>query len=531
MAVLVPEEDLPGMGPKVDKRAIRSAFTNPYQVPVGHPSAWIDLRFAPLGASTRVDLPYGEAPALYELVETLYITDGWPLVDIVVEGAQRALAWTLLRLYPVVPLGPVRAARNPDVHYRPAPVDPLAAGRALAAEVESGGRMPMVHAAAEIMQSTPHLFSQDLPHVQLSSPGIDSDPRWLAEAQANVVLALADTRRRLVTRVCRALWRVEREAMRQLTAALTDARISIVRETHRYFPLQQASAAESLLASNVSVRPTRTATQSVSSTGPLGIEPAALKAALVELEPFAAPVRELEATPKPGNTVKAVVERAAQQARSVLAREVGRRAEAFPVLTRLDAKSIGKGAAGNAHELGGVVFPALKQCFESNRTIRSRVANEFVGIADIAPDEPRPERALADKVAAAGTGKSIWSFWKYVERATERIAGADDHFSRRALDEVATSLRYSDVPTVTAIGQAMGEVLVLGAAEFAATKLVPVLNVATAAWHIAAGIKDFTERKDEFYCTLDPRDSLVEAAPSFAGLALDIATEAVFAVL
>jgi hypothetical protein len=530
MAVLVPEQDLPRTAPEPARHGPRVALTDPYQALVGHPPAWIDLRFTPQGTITRLDLPYADPAALYELLETLYVVEGWQSVDVVVEGAQRALAWTLLRLYPVVPLGPVRGG-IPGVHYLPTPADPLAAARTLVAAVAKGWPMPVVLAAATLMQSTPQLFSQDLPQVRIAGPGIESDPLWLARAQANVVVALADARQRLETRVIRTLWRVEREAMRQLTATLTDARVAIVRETYRYFSLQQDAGAEALLASNVTARPTRTATPSAGARGPLDAEPAALKSALTELEPFAKRVRELEATPQPGTAVKAVVEQAIAQARIVLAREVGRRAQAFPVLGRLDAKKIGTGAAGNADELGAVVFAALKQCFLSNVKIRSRVATEFVGVADVDTLDPRPERALAEKVVGAGAGRSVWSLWKYVERATERIAGLDDHFTHRVLDEVAALLRQSDVPTVSAVGQAMGEVLVLGAAELAVSKLVPVLNVATATWHIATAIREFGERSDEFYCTLDPRDALVEAAPSFKGLALDIASEAFFAVL
>jgi hypothetical protein len=247
------------------------------------------------------------------------------------------------------------------------------------------------------------------------------------------------------------------------------------------------------------------------------------------LEPFANVVRKFEDTPEQGTTVTALVRAARARARKVLAREIGRRADAFPVLSRFDADAIVEGASGNASVLGGVVFPPLRTCYLANVEMRAR-ASQFVGVADVTSSDPRPERALADKVAGAA-GHSVWAYWVYVERAAERVVSRDDHVGRHTVDEVAMFLRHSEAATVTAIAQGMGETLVLGAADLAWKKMVPVVNVATAAWHIATAVTEFTERSDEFNCTLDPRDALVDAAPSVGGLALDIAVEAVFAVL
>ena len=531
MAVLVPEQDLPNNTSRRVSRITAAAISDPYQALVGHPPASIDVPLRRQDRTTHLDIPYTDGDALYELVETLYIVEGWWMADMVVEGAQRALAWTLLGLFPVVPRTSAVRGGRADVHYSYPPADPLSAARTLVAALAKGWPMPVVLEAATIMQATPLLFSPELPQVRIEGLGVEADPQWLARALAQVVVALADARRKLTRRVRWTLWRVEREAMRQLTTTLTDAQATIVRETYRYFVVDDRDGAHGLLRSNVTTLSARTTTQSAGPPGPLAPGPAALHAALVELEPFAKRVRDLEETPRPGTTVAGVVDRAVEQARAALAREVGRRAQAFPVLARLDARGIRKGAAGNAVVLGDVVFPVLKQCYEKNGNIRSRVAAEFVGVADLAADEARPERGLAEAVAHAGAGKSIWSFWKYVERAYERIACRDDHLTRRTLDEVTAELRRSDAASVVALGQAMGELLVLGTAELAVRKLVPVLNVAMAAWHITTTVKEFSQHNDEFYCTLDPRDALVDAAPSVAGLALDIATEAVFAVV
>jgi hypothetical protein len=52
-----------------------------------------------------------------------------------------------------------------------------------------------------------------------------------------------------------------------------------------------------------------------------------------------------------------------------------------------------------------------------------------------------------------------------------------------------------------------------------------------AAWHITSAISEFGRRTEEFYCSLDPRDALIEAAPSTSGLVFEVATEAAFAVI
>ncbi len=564
MAVLIPEQELPpdkaattttDTPAGVGRADLRSIIVDPYQGLIGQPRAWIDARFDPSDAPTRLDLPYDDAAALHELLETLFVLDGWASVDQVVQGADRALAWTLLAMYPIGPLASaLPGSRSAGVHYSPAPADPLAAARALVAAVAKGWPMPAVLQAATLIQNTPKLFDQDLPRVVIDLPGIAPELPWVARAQANIVLALTQARRQLADRVRRAAWRVEREATRQLRTSLTDAYASLVRETRRYFPVQLDGAA-ALLASPVDFRSMRVTAASAAGPEVLDEAPAALQRALKELKPLASRVVLLEGTSEGTPTPAAMVRAARARSRAVLAREVGRRADAFPVLPRLTPEQICQGADASAAVLGEVVLPVLRRCYTSNRKMQSRAAG-FIGVADVYSTDPRPERALADKVAGAGTGHSVWDFPKYVQRGTERVASARDVFTRRVVEMVDAQLATSDAPAVAALTQAgaetaavgaaqalasttmdramqraMGQALVLGLAERAAVSLLPVINIATATWHIATAISDFGKQKDEFYCTLDPRDALIEAAPSFNGLILDIATEAVFALI
>jgi hypothetical protein len=134
-------------------------------------------------------------------------------------------------------------------------------------------------------------------------------------------------------------------------------------------------------------------------------------------------------------------------------------------------------------------------------------------------------------VERAGKRATVWGIPKYVERAASRIAASSDEVTRKALEDAMAALKMDGGETAKALAQGAAEMAVLGAAEHFAKKMVPVMNVALAAWHIAKAAEDFKDQGDDFFCALDPRDALVAAAPSAAGLALDIALEAAFAVV
>jgi hypothetical protein len=270
-------------------------------------------------------------------------------------------------------------------------------------------------------------------------------------------------------------------------------------------------------------------------------EPAALQQALRDLQPAARLVVKLEkqahergraaAYAEESHTEPPPDEKKLASARAGFARELGRRAEAFSVLTQFAADDVLQAASAGDIRFSELVFPLLHRAHVANVAMRERVV-AFVGIAATSAVETHPERALAEAVATAGQKESVWGFWKYVERANARIIGGGDDLTLRAVEEASKALGrgLADAEALSALAQAAGEMLVIGAAEFTVTKLVPVLNVAAAVWHISTAVTEFGKRREEFYCTLDPRDALVEVAPSALDLAFDIATEAVFAV-
>ena len=78
--------------------------------------------------------------------------------------------------------------------------------------------------------------------------------------------------------------------------------------------------------------------------------------------------------------------------------------------------------------------------------------------------------------------------------------------------------RGSRTVTESGMAQAAAEMLATGAASKFVPKLVPVINLGLAVWHIFALIKDYEGQHDEFFCTLDLGRALVEAPPSATGL-------------
>ena len=538
MVILVPEADdhalqpgdsadkasAPGSWPGLTDPLYLMTASTPVTVPVG-PASISD-------GPVDVDLPWKNPDDLYELIETIYILYGWRGVEGVSAAVERSLVAHAMALFPLPglerALPPASARRSAAIHYEAVPTNPRLAVAGLVEAFESSRRTPRVVSALRQVRPGHDLFSQDLPRAHVKgAAGLDAQlaVRVLADALLAVLAARAD----LTARVRAALARVERETMRLMSAMLTDARAEIVREAGRYFTLTGQESIEAALGLLTSKQTTASGETASHGRIPVGRNPKALQSALHELVPFAQAVLSLEDTPKPGTTVAKMVEDELTRARAALAREIGRRSQVFPVLGQIQAAQVRKAAHAGAEGLGSVLWPILARAHKANQAMRRRTSG-FVGMAKVAPAEPFPELALAKVVLDAGLDRSAWGFRKYVEKATERMAGSADQVARRAVQEVNTALGFTDGKAAQALAKAAGEMLALGAATHFAKKLVPVVNVATAAWHISAAIEDYQARHDEFYCALDSRDALVEAAPSAAGLAFDIATEAAFAI-
>jgi hypothetical protein len=538
MAVLVPEAD-GGESPTARSAAGVSAspgktsIVDPVYGLVAMAPVTVDWTpESPVAEPVAVDIPWREPDDLYELLETLYVLRAWKGVDAIVGSVERSLVAEVFRLHPLPGLpraAPVPAVRaSMAIHYLAVPTDADFAIAAATAAVDATDHTPRVAAALRQIRQTMDVFSQDLPRARIRGAE-HIDPRSAARLFADVLLALVDARADLAARVRGALRRVELETGRLISTMLTDARAEIVRETGRYFTLTGTGIEAAL--DRLLDRPVATLGQAASGAEkPLAKDPEDLRKALRELVPFAWVVVKFDRSARGTATTAKMVEAALASARAILAKEVGRRGQAFPVLAHIDPKGILEAAESDSKRLGRVVFPVLARALKANKAMRGR-ASRFVGMAQVAPAAPYPELALAKVVLGEGLETSSWGYRKYVEKAAGRVVGATDQVARRAVQEVNAALGVTDAKAVGALAQAAGEMLALGGAAHFASKLVPVVNIATAAWHITVAVEVYQDRHDEFYCTLDPRDALVDVAPSAAGLVLDIATEAAFAFI
>jgi hypothetical protein len=492
-----------------------------------------------------IELSCGDAEGADELLETLYVFGGWPDVDDCIAQVERALVLLARDLYPegqsggmpvvgdgaiVVPPAtldaPSAGVPGPVVRHRAPPVDARSFIARLADAAEVEGSRPLIASALRDVNPMLSLFAYDLPRAWVPTAA-GGDASLAARAFARVVLDLAAARRALVSRVVGAMRDIEREATRRLMTLLVDAGSAIVRETTRYFPVQREGARAAL--ANLDSMRLRTVRGDVDPT--LTEDPARLKAALVALHPLAKKVVALvkDAGMASTSTPKKSLGDLLALARAALAHALARETPGLPVLARFTAREIRDAKDQGPIKLGETTFSILQRAWIANGRMQQRV-REFRGMAAVQPAERRPDLALAAVTGPAERRASIWAFRDWVARGADAVAGGSDDVARRACEDALAAVGGAD-GGVSPMQQAAGEMIAMGAAAKFATRLVPVVNVALAAWHIASAIDVYERQYDEFYCTLDLRDALVEAPPSAIGLAVDVGTEAVFAVV
>lgn len=510
--------------------SVNEPFTDVYLAMADREKAWIMIAIWPGQDSVRIEIPYKDTDALYELIETIYLIGGWAAVDKVCESTSITLVGAVSQILGV-PRGENFAItwllsdgllRIPPEHLD------LAEKAFLVLLARAANRSwPNVMAGLKAIVPFSGMFSHDQSHTSPYSPDVPN-PEVIARLYANVVVKLEFVRRQLATRIRNTLHRTELNAKRLLSQSLLNSRADIIRETIRYFDFEQGSVIHVFKS---------TRGKSVRLSGEVGNitrpaeQPAALQRALKKLVPFADRINKLEGSANgAGPTTQKMVSGALQNARSVFVREMGRLAQEFPILSQIEEKNIKDASEAPARQLGSILFSILKRANDANHETRVRL-DGFTNLIDTLTDGRHPELDLATAVQRLGKRNTIWGITKYVERAISQAASVTDEVAQKALDDMVVLLGIEYGQTAKALAQGAIEMAALGMASHFSTRFVPVLNIGLAAWHIGKSVKEFSEQEADFYCVLDPRDSLVLAAPSVAGLTLDIATEALFAVV
>ena len=456
---------------------------------------------------------------------------GWAAVDGLVERAQRSLVAPVCAILGV-PQSELEALEQLISSDRPLYVsqdDADLSARAIGALLERAREKPWPTVMFGLRALIPvnGLFTRQAPRAD-TQPDIAGDPELAARLFAEVVMAVNGARSRLTARVLAALKQFESETHRLIASVLHDARAVICRETLRYFALSDESSVDTAL-KLLHELPTKT------DGSPKGPTPKVthadeLQAALRMLVPYAEQVLTLEAqlwgtTPTP----RRMVETELDHKRMTYAHELGRHAQDFPVLSQIAAEDITPASAAGPVSLGGYVFAVLRRAYQANLSMATRVES-FVtvsALADVRADR-HPQQAAVREIRRVGTSKTVWGYRKYLERALTRTAGSADDFTRRAVEDVTAGLDVGEGSVTADLAQAAGEIVALELTSRLVPRFVPALNVLLAAWHMSVAAQKFRAERDEFYCSLDPRDALIEAAPSVRGLVLEIAAEAAF---
>ncbi|MCA9333793.1 hypothetical protein KC963_01985 [Candidatus Saccharibacteria bacterium] len=531
------EEDI-GDGVKISSPQTTdpTAFTrlvDPYSVLAQFATAWVVIKFSPDGSDVRIDLPHKEPEAMYELLETLYLLHGWKGVDAVYERVQRSLiaaVVNVLRL-PIDELNAITLLipSSEPLYIPPDHIDLLAQAIANLIVLAKTRRWPGVIAGLKAVTPVNGLFSSDTPYACTQTEAA-ADPEVAARLYADVLVSLQLARRQIVARVMKALQRAEVEAQRLIMETLTDTRGTIIRETLRYFDFKGKDGALAALSSLKSFAVAVKDNSREANQSDLGQQPKALQTVLKQITPFAREVLKLRKLRKGGPSTVRFIDSELGPKLATFAREIGRHAQEFPILSQIKVEDVEKASNAGHHRLGEILFPILRRAYTANRSMRARI-NRFDNIVESISSARLPEQALMVSVGALKNRNSAWSYPKYVERAISRIVGMGDDITRKALNDVYVELQTQSGSVAKEMAQAAGEMMVLGATSRFAARFVPVLNVSLSAWHISTAIQEFKDQHDEFYCSLDPRDALVQAAPSAAGLAVDIASEAAFAFI
>ena len=492
-----------------------------------------------------LELRCGDVEGALDLLETLYVLEGWEVVDGLIGMVERALVLTARDLYPEQTSGgmvtpgdsprvvmpdysdpPSGGVAYPIVKHRAPPVNPALTIETLANAAQMEGSRPLVVTALRVVNPSVSTFSYELPRAWVPT-GAGDETSLAIRAFAQVLLDLVPARRALVLRNLRSLRAIEREASRQLATFLEYARGDIIRETTRYFTIKKESAVAAL----ENTKSMRLSTERGGEDETLEQGAAQLKKALVELEPLAKRVVKIAVDSHTASTTtsKTFFAGLLSHARAALTREVGRHAQALPVIGRFTARQIVEAKTVGATTLGKTTFEILSRALKANKAMQLRIRSPILITDLIGTEIPRPDLKLADLIQ--GGKHTTWTYRTYIARAAERVAGANDDFTRRAFEDALNAIGNSGEDGLAQMQQTAGEMLAMGTSSKFATCLVPVLNVGFAAWHILAAVDAYEQQYNEFYCTLNLRDVLVDAPPSASSLALDVGMEAVFAFI
>jgi hypothetical protein len=497
-------------------------------------SVWVNLRLGSGREETRIEVPHRDPDDLAELLETLYVVSGWPAVDGVVERVQRSLIAAVADILGI-PDDELRALHMLVDADRPLYVPPdhvHLVAHAIDGLLERAKTRPWPRVVAGLKAVVPvnGLFDKSTPHAEMQ-PDVAANPEIAARLLADAVAAIGKAREQLKEDVLAALVRTEREAHRLISSMLTDAHATICRETIRYFAFKDDGSVAGAL---TALKEHAVATDGKPKADRAVTEPQGLQATLRQLTPSANEVVKLENTSRQGITVRRMVEAELERKRVTYGHELGRHAQEYPVLSQIAVKDVEAAAGAGPALLGGYVFPPLRTAYAANRDMGARV-REFPTVARRARvrADRHPERAMAREIVAIGAAETVWGYPKYLERALSRVAGPADDFTRKAVGDTLAALDVAAGSAAVAEGleQAAGEMLTMMLASQLVPRFLPALNVMLAAWHVTVAVQEFGKRHDEFYCSLDPRDALIEAAPSTSGLVFEIATEAVFAFI
>ena len=414
-----------------------------------------------------------------ELIETLYVLDGWPSVDGCIAQVERALVLGVRSHYFI------RDSTHPKFYaesraagfsltisqkdggtaindapsagvllvgeeiFAP-PLDPAAEIDHLAHIVEEREGLPQLARSLRAVRPDMSLFLSGKPTAKVQGANaFETGPAL--QALAMMVLHMAASRRTVAFRVVRAMRSIEREATRMLSATLLDASAEILRETRRYFKLEPGEARLELVNRDPRSQSTESTISGLSSDEilarsredspqPLEVDIALrpeaigeLKDAVGKLLGHAKVVLQLEkdASGRPNPTASNYITHRLQVAHSSLALEAARHALRFPVLARFSAQAIYDTQTLDSASFGRMTLSILARAWGANARMQRRMSG-FVGMDGLDVYDRRPDIALA---IAVGKGKrltSIWSLDSCVARAANLVAGDNDDIARRA---------------------------------------------------------------------------------------------------
>jgi hypothetical protein len=493
------------------------------------------MKLAAGGAEETIDIPHRKADELFELLETLYVLYGWSAVDGVFERIQRSFIAAVGKILGIPPYE-LQAFEvllpSDEPLYVPKDHVELAKKAVESLRRRADKRpWPRVMAGLGAVVPANGMFSSDAPQAETHAD-IAANPEVAARLFADVLVAVSAARAEVQHDVLDALMRTELETRRLITSMLTDSRAGVVREALRYFAFADEMSAGEILTHLHSLGVPADKTRKPGKSGLRASDPDALQAALRQLVPFVREIVKVKGAPRPGTAIRRMVEAEEARRRVTYAHELGRFAQDFPILSQIAPEDVEPASTASPSLLGDYLFPLLKQTYEANVGMRARVETfPILTRSEAVTGDRHPDRRLAQEVEKLGHDKTVWGFPKYVQRSLSRVAGPSDDFTRRAVSDTLAAIQSGNREVAMGIAQAAGEMLVMETTSHLIPRFLPALNVLLAAWHITVAVREHIKRTEEFFCALDPRDSLIEAAPSTVGLVFEVGMEAAFAFI